>query len=223
MKKSINIICVMIICVVIASVIIPTYQFGYYFGAGFNAGWESVEEGTTDNSVLQKNTPLTISFAPNIDKYTNAPDTIIDISNGNVLPFTVTQGSLFIPDNNIHQWYTIINTICELAIILLAIIILIKFIKFIVNINKDKIFEDRNIKLLRHLGLLLLCLAMSQITSGICSEIIINNLPYDFTGYKYSAYWQLPWGNMMLGLTSLLMAQIWARGIQMKKEQELTI
>lgn len=223
MKKSINIICVLIFCVVAASVIVPIYQYGYYIGASINSSFKLAKEGKIDEMIIQDNTPIAVAFSPNINKITHAPDSIIDKVNGNRLPFTITQGSLFVPDKCIPQWYIIVSTICGIIIIVLAITILIKFIKLIVNINKDKVFEKRNVVLLRYLGGLLIIMTLIQITSGICGDIIVDALPYEFTGYDFNLFWQLPWNNLMLGLISLLMAQIWARGIQMREEQELTI
>lgn len=219
MKKTINTLCITIICVIAASVIMPTYQLGYYFGAGFQAGWNAESQ----ESLLKDNTPLSLAFIPDFDKLANVPDTIIDNKSGDILPIALTQGALYVPDNKIPQWYTIIAIICELGLICTAITLLVKFIRLIININKDKIFEHTNVKLLRHIGLMLLIITLIQLTLGVTGEIVVETLPYQFTGYTYGSYWQLPWSNLLLGLVSLLMAQIWHRGIKMREEQELTI
>jgi hypothetical protein len=123
----------------------------------------------------------------------------------------------------VPQSYIIANLICGLIILAIVVVTIIKFIRLINNINRNKVFERCNVKLLRQLGILMLSLALVNIISGVYGEIIVARLPYELSGYTYSYYWQLPWGHILIGLVSLLMAQIWAKGIQMREEQELTI
>ena len=223
MKKVINILCVAIISVILASIILPTYQFGYYFGAGLNQGLQAVEGDSLSGKTLEENTPLALAFTPSIEKITNAPDSLLDTTNGNVLQFTINKGSIFVPNEMVPQSYSIVNLICGLIILVIVVIMIIKFIRLINNINRNKVFERCNVKLLRQLGILMLSLALVNIISGVYGEIIVARLPYELSGYTYSYYWQLPWGHILIGLVSLLMAQIWAKGIQMREEQELTI
>ena len=223
MKKVINLLCVAIISVIIASVMQPIYHFGYYFGAGLNQGLNVSEHGTTTESTLKDNTPIDLYFTPDIKKITCAPDSLLDTTNGNILPFTITRGSIYVPDSIISEAYSIVNIIFGTLIIIIALIVIIKFIRLITNINRDKVFEKCNVKLLRQLGFLMLLLALVTIISGVYGEFAVSRLHYNLPGYTYSFYWELPWGHILLGMVSLLMAQIWAKGIQMREEQELTI
>lgn len=222
MKRSINILCVVIICLIVASFILPTYELGYYFGAGVKTG---IEAGESNDStmVIQDYTPLSVAFSADINTFTQTPDSITVKGSNTHLPLTLTQGDLYVPNGEISTWYYAVSLISGVLMIVTLILLLIKFIRFISNINKDKVFDDANVKLLRQLGILLLIVAILQIINGVASEIVIAGLPYEFEGYAYSAYWQLPWSNAIIGFVSLLMAQIWAKGIQMRKEQELTI
>ncbi len=223
MKKKINILCGIIICVIILCVVYPTYNLGYTFGVGFSAGYDSIKNGSENEFILTHNTTINTYFEPHMDKLLSNPDSIIDASTNKVVPIVWEKGAIIVHDSLIPNWYFIICVCCEIVIYILFLILIIKFAKLIININKDLIFERINVKLLRQLGILLLCIALSQITLGISTEILIFALPYKFDGYDISAYWNIPWTNVIIGLVGLLMAQIWARGIQMREEQELTI
>ena len=52
---------------------------------------------------------------------------------------------------------------------------------------------------------------------------MLSNMPVKLGAYEVTTYWTLPWSVLIIGLISLLMAEIWARGLQMREEQELTI
>lgn len=223
MKKSINLLCVLIICVVGVSVVMPTYNIGYYFGTGFRAGWESEQNGTAEDLIISNRTTVSTVFTPNVNKMIYNPDTIVSENSNESVPVVWSQGTIFVPDQNIPLWFIIITTVCQLAVIVCVIILIIKFIKLIVNINKDIIFEIKNVRLLRQIGLSFLLSSLFQFLSGITSELFVDTIPYSFAGYDLSALWVLPWSNVLFGLIAYLMAQIWARGIQMREEQELTI
>lgn len=223
MKKKINILCGLIICVITLCIIYPTYNLGHEFGTSLTSGYEALKANSNKQILLSNHTTITTAFKPKISKFISNPDSITCITNENIVPVVWERGSIFVPDNTIPTWYLILGIICELVTLVLFITLLIKFIKLIININKDFIFEQKNVKLIRHLGILLLIIASSQIIHGIASEILILLLPYKFEGYDISAYWNIPWYNITFGLVALLMAQIWARGIQMREEQELTI
>lgn len=223
MKKIINILCIAIISVILASVVLPTYQLGYYFGAGFKEGMQSAKNGSEVSKVLDENTPLALAFAPSIEKITNAPDSLLDKSTGEILPITINKASIFVSNEFVPYSYNYVVLICDLLNLVILVILIVKFIRFIININRNVVFERCNVKLLRQLGVMMLSLAFISIAMGVYGEFMVSRLPYELSGYDYSYYWQLPWGNLLIGLVSLLMAQVWAKGIKMREEQELTI
>ena len=223
MKKKINILCGLIICVTTLCVIYPTYNLGQEFGTSITTGYEAIKETNENQILLSNHTTINTCFKPEITKFISNPDSIACVATNDSVPVVWQRGSIFVPDNTIPMWYLILGICCELITLILFITLIIKFIKLIININKDLIFEYKNVKLLRQLGIMLLIIATSQLIHGISSEVLISSFSYKFNGYDISAYWNIPWYNITFGLVALLMAQIWARGIQMREEQELTI
>lgn len=100
---------------------------------------------------------------------------------------------------------------------------MIEFIKFIININKGYIFDNKNVKRLKRFSYYLISISVLKCVAGVIEDCLFSQLGLEMDGYSISSYWLLPWGTLLLGLLSLLMAQVWSRGIEMKEEQELTI
>lgn len=223
MKKGINILCVLIVCVISLSVIYPIYKTGYYFGLGFKAGWENADKPQTQQPLLSTKYPLNVALSPDASKLLYSPDTMELSDSNNEIPVAWTEAIIMCPDSKIPNWIYLSSAMLLVISIAIFILLLIRGISFVVNINKGKVFERLNVRLLNKIGIYLLILSVIDIFSGISNEFLISTLGYQFQGYSMSASWNFPWSNMLLGLCSLLMAQIWTRGICMREEQDLTI
>ncbi len=214
--KKINLLCVLILLLIFLSGLMSVYLIGYGFGKGFKAGYsmDSAEHGYS-LVVLDPDATTLIT-----------PTDSLTLSNGREVGFVPMSGMIdtsgcgVVSDSFATAIVSGIFGIANLLFILLAII---AFMKYIVSINKSKIFVSRNARLLRKMGVYLLISAGCVLICGILSEISFGSLQADVTGYHLRAYWQIPWGNALLGLLGLLMSQIWHRGIVMKDEQEYTV
>ncbi len=115
-----------------------------------------------------------------------------------------------------------ITLILSLSYIAAAIIAFICFIILIININKSYIFEWKNVRLLRRIGIALITTSLIVIILGylnyhtVSSQIQLKDYDFDYSNI-------LQTGNLMLGLASLLIAEIFAIGLKLREEQELTI
>ena len=112
---------------------------------------------------------------------------------------------------------------CYAAGVILFVCFVVAFVKFIININKGRIFVRKNIGLLRRIAWYLISVALLRCAGGIADDTMLSNMPVKLGAYEVTTYWTLPWSVLIIGLISLLMAEIWARGLQMREEQELTI
>lgn len=96
------------------------------------------------------------------------------------------------------------------------------YIKFIVQVNKGKIFEKKNAATLRFLGVSLIISfileVILQTTFYTVAKSAIQLENYSIVYSDSFSYIQL-----LAGLTALLMAQFITIGVKMREEQELTI
>lgn len=221
MKKSINVICIMIFIVILSSLVQPLYDFGYSFGQGLRAGIEAAETNTT--TILDNHSVLSVDFLPKTDKIISNPDKLTLLNSDEDLNFIIEQGSIYVSDDCIPMWISLLETVLYLAMIVVFIILIVKFVKFINNINNNKVFEKINVKLLKQMGLILLSMSIIQIVLLFSSKFIVSTLSLEIEGYSISSSMDFPWTVTLIGLVALLMAQVWAKGIQMREEQELTI
>lgn len=222
-KTTIYLLSIIIIAVVAASVLGPAYQMVKFGASGFEAGFEAgVKADNTDADFPEIGEPVNVKFTPEVSTLMNPRDSII-FDNGSKLPLVIDQVAVILPAERIPSWYTFTTIICyPLQIVLLALLIW-RFIKFIINISREKIFVRQNVKLLRQFSFLLLTIALLEILGNIANGCLFNSFHFEMEGYELSAFSTIPWGNLLLGLIGLLMAQVWSRGIEIREEHELTI
>ena len=133
-----------------------------------------------------------------------------------ILPFCVfpffSKEELGYPSANWHDvskaelTFILVGGVC---LFILGIISFIKFIKFILNINKGNVFVKKNIPLLRWMG----CFYIY--TFIYC--FALNNI------IECDAWIGAGTDTFVLGMFCLIIAEVFAIGIKMKEEQELTI
>lgn len=227
-KTSIYVLSVITIIIVACSVLEPAFRVVKFGVAGFKAGYESAEneEASAPDNIepedIMIGEPMTISFSPDVSTVVNPQDSII-FDNGDALPLVVDQASVSLPYDKIPAWSHILSLVCTpLQIILLGLLIW-RFIKFIINISKSRIFVKKNVTLLRQISFLLLAIAVITITESVANEYLFSSFNFTMEGYQLSAFMPFPWSDLLMALICLLMAQVWALGIEIKEDQELTI
>lgn len=215
-KTSIYALSVVIIAVVAFSIIFPGIRMIENFTQGFAAGLEASSTETTVSI------PFDITFHPNVDRVINSPDSIV-FADGTEYPLVINHAAVCIPESRIPTWSAWVSILCYLASFVLLIILIWKFIRFIINISREEIFIDSNARYLRHFSFCLIAIAIFQIISGLSEEYVLSTFNLRLAGYELTGAWSFPWSNLLIGLVSLLISIVWARGILIKKEQELTI
>ena len=107
----------------------------------------------------------------------------------------------------------------QLAAIVWSIVL---FVKLIVAINRSDIFNWRNIRRLRRLGVLLIvgfgCSLLVEYLSLCSLREVLSLQNYDLVLSD-----MVDITTFVLGLTALIVAEVFAIGLKMKEEQELTI
>jgi hypothetical protein len=117
--------------------------------------------------------------------------------------------------------YTIIEVISVLIIFIILIYIPILFYKLLYSIVKDTVFTKELIRKIRRLAVLLFIVYISALIWQL-SLFEINTTLFQFVNYDIVfANPSMIW--LFMGVLALLIAEIIARGSELKEEQELTI
>lgn len=201
--------------------LMPLYYIGCSFGYGLALGKQYATAGKEMPESLMNNS-YDLAFNPDLQLYVEPLDTVASMT-GEKYPILIHRATVLMPKTSDDKVVDIVSVTCSIISLILFVGVLVAFIMFVVNINKGRIFEKRNASLLRYLGGFLIAISIFSIADGIFSDIMFQRKNLSVVGYSPSIYWLLPWGNLLMGLLSLLMGQVWARGISLKKEQELTI
>ena len=220
-QTRINILCILIICIMAASMILPIYFIGMSFGSGFSKGF-AMGSDDAEVELYSNHTPVDLSFSVAPSEYGVMPDTLVT-DDGQRLPMMLDRATVLIPDSTRSDALEWMIIGCYAAGVILFVCFVVAFVKFIININKGRIFVRKNIGLLRRIAWYLISVALLRCAGGIADDTMLSNMPVKLGAYEVTTYWTLPWSVLIIGLISLLMAEIWARGLQMREEQELTI
>lgn len=210
------------------SILTPAFDICATFFAGFADGLrqvEMMEQGKLkpeDALDVMATSPLDISFNPEISNIYFGSDSIT-FSNGEKYPIILNRAIVVVPAEKNDSPLSWLAVAIYISCSVLFVLLMIEFIKFIININRGEIFSDSNVVRLKRFAWYLISIALLNIAAGVIEDYIVAGMGLKLDGYYPTAYWMIPWANLLLGLVALLMSQIWSRGLEMKEEQELTI
>ncbi len=216
-KTAIYLLSLIVIGIVCFSVLLPAVRIISSGIEGFSAGFEAGQNGEE-----LKGLPIHVDFEPTTSTLIQPKDSIV-FENGKKLPIVIEKVSVMLPTEKVSSVWFWVSTITYPLEIILLIPLIWKFLRFIINISKEKIFDRSNVRLLRQFSKILIIIALLEIISGVCNEIFFNTLSFSLQGYELNPFWTFPWSNLLLGCLGMLMAEIWARGLEIEEEQKLTI
>ena len=213
MKKKLNLICLGIVLAVLVSMSFLFSTFYY----GFKAGIDAYEQGAAGLDVTYK----MIGTMPT-DVITNETATAINEKDGStvsILPFISMIG---IPNEKADATDSIFLSLLDWMVIICCIYAIVQFVKMIRNIHRNIIFDWANVKRLRRLGFsLILCFCCSLVTFAINNHLVSQVI--SLKDCDFSIAFQFSDPTLLIGFTSLLFAEIFAIGLKLKEENDLTI
>lgn len=217
-KTTIYILSLLVIVVLGFSVLLPSGQIFTHGAESFSAGFEAGKNGDQP----AEGTPLQLQFQPKVSTMLQPSDSI-QFDNSDKMPVVIDSMTVLVPDSKLPKWTEwAYLTLTPLQIILFCFIIW-KFLKFIINVSKSRIFVKQNVRYLRQTSCLLIAIALLQTAAGLVQDVIFSQFAFKWEGYVLGAYWTFPWSNLLLGTFGMLLAQIWSYGIEIKEDYELTI
>lgn len=216
MKKRLNLICLGIVLAVLVSMSFLFSTFYY----GFKAGIDAYEQGAAGVEKLDVTYKM-IGTMPT-DVITNETATAINEKDGStvsILPFISMIG---IPNEKADATDSIFLSLLDWMVMICCIYAIVQFVKMIRNIHRNIIFDWANVKRLRRLGLsLILCFCCSLVTFAINNHLVSQVI--SLKDCDFSIAFQFSDPTLLIGFTSLLFAEIFAIGLKLKEENDLTI
>lgn len=215
MKTKLNIYCLFIFVIIAIDLMLSANLFAI----GFTSGSNTVEY--TQNSHKKEFEKYhVVSLLPTELTDRNAI-TITDKTTNKTYKAWPTQLSIPATEGRGGQG-TLMTSIMTLISLTFGIIAIVAFIRFVLNINRSKIFTRKNTKCLKRIGWCMLIV-------GIVNTIIYSADEYNamqtfnLTGYTSEYSSAAYTGTILFGLFSLVIAEAFAIGVKMKEEQELII
>lgn len=219
MKKRLNILCVL----VFVAIGIGFLPFIYAMGQGFLAGWEQADSPTDGRSAQSLATML------------DAPEVHLMPVGGHNLESATVRNAVSGTDVSLWPercsvdvavefpgWFSAAQTMTQLLAIVCMIAIVVLFLKLIIRVNRGQVFEWRNVRLLRWLGGLELGGSIVTTAIQIYGASIINS-QFSISGFATDYFSYISVTELSIGLVALIAAEIFAIGLKMKEEQDLTV
>ena len=215
MKKRLNLLCACVLIGLLLSTSTVISLMVQSVSAGFKAGYESVRKRKRPQHIRLQNS-LYNTFRPICRNRKR------DKSEKFLTGFHQTIISLIEAPTTGSSLSRTANGITTLVSVIAGIFCLIQFFYLIRNINRGDIFSWKNVKFLRKLGVSLILLFICSFTT-----IMIGNYEaaqvLELKGCEYSNIFAFSEPTFILGFIALLVAEVFAVGLKMKEEQDLTI
>ena len=203
---------------VFVTVSIGFLPFLYAVGIGFQTG----VEGNHGQSV-------------ELDQYVEAPTVnlmparFVGLNHGTIINKVTGESVDFWPERiavnmpvSYPQWFMVVNEVSRYLVYALLIAIVVLFLKLIVRVNRGMVFEWRNVRLLRWLGGIELAGSIVTTVIQIYGASIISG-QFGVGGFVPDYFSYVSVMELTVGLVALIVAEIFAVGLKMKEEQDLTV
>lgn len=111
----------------------------------------------------------------------------------------------------VNTWALLLEFFAEMFAVVAAIVSFISFIRFILNVNRNKVFVWENVNLLR----LTACGLMVLAVIAACDELYAGRSFVDVYDHFFDAF--------LFGVFNMIISEVFAIGLKLKEEQDLTI
>lgn len=218
MKRKLNFLCVIVMLVLSYSVLEAVYFLSLGFKTGIELGMNSKISAVQKEELMHLET---LHLLPKDMSNSLLKDSILNEKSGQYVP--VSYDEMIVSVN--AQPSFLVKSISVLAVLgdfVTVIWAVILFIRIIIAINKSEIFNWRNVRRLRRLGVLLI---IGFACSFLKSLLTVYNVEkvLSLTNYSLSIADMVHTTSLVLGLSALIVAEVFAIGLRIKEEQELTI
>ena len=110
-----------------------------------------------------------------------------------------------------NTWLALLEFFAEMFAIVAALVSFVSFIRFILNVNRNQVFVWENVNLLR----LTACGLMILAVVAACDEL--------YSGCSFVDVYEHFFDAFLFGVFNLIVAEVFAVGLKLQEEQDLTI
>lgn len=185
---------------------------GTSFVRGFMDGWNSHDSNPTEHVMF-----LDVHLTPEVSGSTVGQ--LINEKTGEVIPANIRSATLSMAPDSLFLTF---ETISAFILIGTIIMIAVYFIKIVVAVNRSIVFDWINVKRIRYMGIGLLVVFVLDFGNFIYSKLLVDRL-IEIEGYRTIGDESFSFLYFILGLSALLIAEVFAIGLRLREEQELTI
>ncbi len=227
MRTRLNILCVLVLLLLgwlvmeSAGALIASASMGAQVGR--NAGKEKEHTGETPTAtdVSRFANMHAVSLHPSFDADLWMTDSVYNEKSGSYVPATYLSLVVSVPAQRKVSEMILLPVVSFLQIgcTLWALVL---FVRLVISVNRFDIFTWRNVRRLRLIGLgLVLAFGCNMVLAFM--EIRSLEEVLSLRGYELSLSEMLERTTLLLGLCSLIVGEVFAIGLRMKEEQDLTI
>lgn len=183
---------------------------------GGKDGWNSAD-GDLDKKIHRVNVSLNPAVAYSL------PDTL-QLADNRKIPYQVGSITLGMKTDKVYELFSVIIGLVFTPVFLLLIIWAgLSFFRFIRDVQRQQIFIRSNVKRLRVIcWMLLLAGIMKNVFAGVDYFLLLKDGDVSFPGYKIAGF-EFEYSTFFLALLFGLFAEIFALGVKLKEEQDLTV
>lgn len=224
MKRRLNILCLIVMLVLSYSVLENGYNFLLGLRVGVSAGTDMAEKDSKPEDLQKLMNMKLISLRSHSFSVSNGTffhDSVYNEKSGKYVPavYSIMAVSVDNPSARTSTLMSSLLTLLQLGLYIWAIVL---FIRLIISINKSDIFNWRNVRRLRYMGAALIlgfsCLFLVAYLGYRSATEVFSLRGYDLIFSDLVDITML-----VLGLCSLIVGEVFAIGLKMKEEQDLTI
>lgn len=218
MKRRLNILCLIVLLVLGYSVAETAYYVGMGAKAGFEKGFnkETSEEERNELSNMQ-----IVQLLPEYFGETILKDSVYNAKSGEYVPAAYAQIIVSVNTQPV-AWFKPVSILIFFIDFVAIIWAFVLFIRLIIAINRSNIFNWKNVRRLRRLGVLLIVGFCCNLLTAFLSVYNVEKV-FAISGYSLTMGDMVQITSLVLGLSALIVAEVFAIGLKMKEEQELTI
>lgn len=221
MKTKLNILCALLFIAIAGSIVTTVYEGSHDFFWGWQrADKEQASMSASEAGVADEARSMYLTLRPEtIGLYT---DSVYNAKSGEWLPLQY-RDVVVEANRPIESWWkSAISIISAMVLAFSALFQLLFFCLLVYDINKSIIFEWSNVSKLRFIGsAMLVSFVMHTLYTYL--EYSTSVLVLDLPGYIISSTEIWNFHLLIPGLGILLMGEVFAMGLKLREEQELTI
>lgn len=183
---------------------------------GFKDGWSSAD-GDLDKKIHRVDVSLNPAVAYSL------PDTL-QLADNRKIPYQIGNITLGMKTDKVYELFSgIIGLVSTPVFLLLIIWAGLSFFRFIRDVQRQQIFIRSNVKRLRVIcWMLLLVGIIKNVFAGVDYFLLLKDSDVSFPGYRITGF-EFDYSTFFLALLFGLFAEIFALGVKLKEEQELTV